>query len=601
MLCSNILKEKWHKYDTLYELRDHSVDYLALGMSQMFYGINPIYIYDHTGYLGFNLGDEAQNIQFSYFWLVEALKRQSPKAVFLDVGSLFYQKSYMHESWKLKEYAAMPFSMEKIKATIEGTDDTATRIGSLFPIGYFHGNWKHLAEEDFTALPQPTLGANVLFHIEGSDDPLTVNPYRVEHEGLEKYAESAVIPELNQRYFERIVKLCSEESIRLVPVKIPTNNWDNERHSIICDFLKKYHLKLYDLNQEEILIDWKTDTFDTGYHLNYWGACKTSDRLGEYMKELFQGHTEAVEPSDDPVLDELILRYHQEEMQQLLSRFLAGPEKRNQYFNWLSENMDRYIVFITISDHLSGSEEDLIRYFKLLGLSEFEEQHRKDSYVAVIRKGSVVFEKWSKDKIDYKGFLLENEEGPQIEVTSSGKPSHLISDQGNFATAVADGRNYALDIQGMDIVVFDAVSGGLVSSSVHFNDSDWIIQGPEEKTDYLERVLADHSCTYRYISQIDENDEQSIVLKYCESGTYYAVNQDGRCLTVNHAGTTAGTDADWNRQMGDADQLWLLIPNGEGSYYLRSLYNGLLLEADQEGNFLLGNDISDQTVMLERA
>ena len=62
MLCSNILKEKWHKYDTLYELRDHSVDYLALGMSQMFYGINPIYIYDHTGYLGFNLCNEAQHI-----------------------------------------------------------------------------------------------------------------------------------------------------------------------------------------------------------------------------------------------------------------------------------------------------------------------------------------------------------------------------------------------------------------------------------------------------------------------------------------------------------------------------------------------------------
>ena len=99
---SSILKEKWYKYDSLYELKENTIDYLTAGMSQDYYGVNPVYIYDHTGYVGYNLGDEAQSIRFSYFWLVEAMKRQQPKVFFLDVGNLFYDDSYMNEAWKRK-------------------------------------------------------------------------------------------------------------------------------------------------------------------------------------------------------------------------------------------------------------------------------------------------------------------------------------------------------------------------------------------------------------------------------------------------------------------------------------------------------------------
>ena len=151
---SHVFKEKTHKYDTFYSSEKNSMDYLCAGISHTYYGINPVYIYTHSGYKGYNLGDEAQNIRFSYFWLREALKTQSPKVFFLDVGGLFYSESSMTEEWKLKEYSDMRFSIEKIQAADEGTDERNTRIGALFPLLYFR---KHVFPEKIPPLLVPEL------------------------------------------------------------------------------------------------------------------------------------------------------------------------------------------------------------------------------------------------------------------------------------------------------------------------------------------------------------------------------------------------------------------------------------------------------------
>ena len=588
---SSILKEKWHKYDSLYELKENTIDYLTAGMSQDYYGVNPVYIYDHTGYVGYNLGDEAQSIRFSYFWLVEAMKRQHPKVFFLDVGNLFYDESYMNEAWKLKEYSAMPFSREKVTATLEGTEDPLTRMGSLFPLGYYHANWKKLVEADYKAIAPPYLGASIRYDTNGTETPVTVNGYREEHEGLQEYAASETISEENQEYFERIVYLCEEKGVSLVPIKVPTFNWDEERHDKIELLLNKYDLPFLDLCQEKGLINWTSDTIDTGYHLNYWGECKISDRLGEYLKQLFADSTADNQAPDDPALEEIATRYHQENVDQLLPGILTGAEKREQYFRWLAENKEKNIIILTVRDHLSGDENEICRYFRMLGLSDFTEQHRNDSYVAIIRKGRVTYEKWnSKDKIFFHGALLDGNSDPELEICSSGKASHLITDGIDLATVKRNGVNCAQNIQGLNVVLFGPRQGRLRSSCVLFNDSEYIVQGADEKIDYMSRILADRSGAYNLLLSDENESEQAVELHFFANGTYFVQNTQGLYLTVEHAGTDEGTKAVWKEKNKDADQLWMLFPEEDGKYLLRSLYNRLWLEESEDNSLFLGTD-----------
>ena len=608
-ISSSVLKEKWQKYDSLYRLKENSADYLLAGMSQELYGVNPVYIYEHTGYLGYNLGDEAQNIQFSYFWLVEALKRQSPKAFFLDVGNLFYNESSMTEFWKLKEYSAMPLSLEKINAAMKGTDNRDTRIGALFPLGRYHENWKTLGESDFNVMDRPYLGATIRYDTRGSASPLTINPYREKHEGLREGSLVESISKSNQDYFEKILDLCLKNEIRLIPIKVPTNNWDEERHAKTESFLKQYELPFFDMNREEGLINWETDTIDTGYHMNYWGGCKVSDRLGKYIETLFRDiqvkpdismDSAAAEKNNDPALNNLIHRYHHENTSQLLSKVITGAEKREQYFRWIAENKDDYVIILTIGDHLSGEAEEISRYFRLLGLSDYTKQHLNDSYIAIIRKGKVTYEKWSKDTaLILHEPLLEGSDDPQMEIRSSGKASHVITALKDLATVMIHGDNCTLDQQGLNIVLLDIKSGKLQSSSVLFNENEYIIQSENEKIDTMDRLLSDQSGTYNMMFTASDNIQQeqseqisvgeNVNLQFFETGTYFVQNSEEHYLTVEHAGTKAGTQISWKRKQGDADQLWMLFPDGDGNYQLRSLYNRLWLKADSNGILYLGD------------
>ena len=51
----------------------------------------------------------------------------------------------------------------------------------------------------------------------------------------------------------------------------------------MVEFLKDYDLEYYDLNELD-MIDWSKETRDGGEHLNYNGAKKVSNYLGEYIK-----------------------------------------------------------------------------------------------------------------------------------------------------------------------------------------------------------------------------------------------------------------------------------------------------------------------------
>ena len=87
----------------------------------------------------------------------------------------------------------------------------------------------------------------------------------------------------------RLVELCEENGTKLVLIKAPSLSpvWWDQWDAQIVEFAEKNDLLYVNMleYQEEIGIDWQTDTYDAGLHLNVYGAEKASRWFGKILVE----------------------------------------------------------------------------------------------------------------------------------------------------------------------------------------------------------------------------------------------------------------------------------------------------------------------------
>ena len=97
------------------------------------------------------------------------------------------------------------------------------------------------------------------------------------------------LPDSAMEYLERMRLLCEENGTELILIKAPTNSWrywwyDHWDEQIV-EYAEKNELAYYNFIPlcEEIGIDWSTDTYDAGLHLNVYGAEKLSEYFGQML------------------------------------------------------------------------------------------------------------------------------------------------------------------------------------------------------------------------------------------------------------------------------------------------------------------------------
>lgn len=88
-------------YRGFYQMNKNTVDVLFLGSSHTACGFSPQELYDAYSIRSYNLGSNIQSLWTSYYWLKEALQNQSPKAVVLDIYSLFLDERENEASHRL--------------------------------------------------------------------------------------------------------------------------------------------------------------------------------------------------------------------------------------------------------------------------------------------------------------------------------------------------------------------------------------------------------------------------------------------------------------------------------------------------------------------
>lgn len=246
---------------------EQTLDVLFIGDSVSYTSIIPTQIRDEYGITSYVCGTPMQDLYYSKEFLNKALEKQSPKIVFLGTATIFNDFTGQEKIWNSLEL--------------------------MMPVFRYHNRWKNFWEwpewkngfkKSYTYQDE-NKGYKRLTEIKG------VVPY--DYPGISTVIEW--IPYINRITLNEIKKICEEHGAQLILLSEPnaTGSWSSIRHNALVGLAEKMELTYIDLNymQEEVPIDWMTDTADEGDHLNENGAKKVSTYMGKYLKEtgLFEG------------------------------------------------------------------------------------------------------------------------------------------------------------------------------------------------------------------------------------------------------------------------------------------------------------------------
>lgn len=267
-------------------------DVIFIGDCEVYENFSPITLWEEYGITSIIRGSAQQLIWQSYYLMEETLKYEKPEVMVFNVLSMKYDTNEStgnqsrREAYNRMNLEGMRWSKSKwdaINASMtEEEREWESQWTYLFPILRYHDRWSQLTAEDF----------KYMFHRDQVSDngylmQTGVRPVTDEH--VEKPLMDYTFGENSYYYLDKMVQLCKKNDVELVLIKAPSlspvwwDEWDTQMES----YAQENGLRYYNLleHQEEIGIDWNTDTYDTGLHLNVYGAEKMSRYFGKILSE----------------------------------------------------------------------------------------------------------------------------------------------------------------------------------------------------------------------------------------------------------------------------------------------------------------------------
>ena len=256
-------------------------DVLFIGDCEVYSNFSPIKLWEEYGITSVIRGTPQQLIWQSYYMLEDTLRYETPKVVVFSVFSMKYNKP-QSEAYNRLTLDGMKWSSVKADAIKASMTKDESFISYVFPILRFHSRWDELSSEDFKYL----FGTEQLSHngyvMRVDTKPVDMLPKPVP---LADYSYGDVCWE----YLDKIRDCCKEHGIRLILIKSPScyphfyEEWDEQ----IEEYAEKNELTYVNFlkHQDETGIDYTTDTYDEGSHLNLSGAEKASVWFGKILSQ----------------------------------------------------------------------------------------------------------------------------------------------------------------------------------------------------------------------------------------------------------------------------------------------------------------------------
>ena len=263
------------------ETTDHDV--VFIGDCEVYECFTPPTLWQEYGITSYVRGSAQQLIWQSYYLLEETLKRETPKAVVFNVLSIKYGEP-QSEAYNRMTLDGMQWSSSKVGAIDASMTEEESFLSYVFPLLRFHSRWSDLTGEDWQYLFHRDMVSHNGYLMQTGISPKTSDR---EGRPLADYT----LPEIGFEYLEKMRALCEEKGVEFILIKAPTNNWKyywyDEWESQIVEWANEKDVPYYNFIplDGEIGLDWNTDTYDGGIHLNVYGAEKLTSYFGKILVE----------------------------------------------------------------------------------------------------------------------------------------------------------------------------------------------------------------------------------------------------------------------------------------------------------------------------
>lgn len=261
-----------------YAQDDNTVDVLFIGSSQAGVNIDIKELWRSYGYSSFSLWGGLQPFWNTYYFLLEALKTQTPEVVVLDVYAATFSFEYSDSARQITNTAGMSFSLNKINA-VRASTERKNFLNLLVGLPLYNNRLFELNSKDFDCFFK-----RIDFKNEKGNSLQNGTNGIVVLEDVSEITEVRPMHEKEKEYFLKIIDLCKSRDIPLVLIKtpIPTIKDEQPYYNGVDIIAKENGIEFCNLNFYEKEIGLKsTDFWTDDSHLNSTGSKKVTTFIAE--------------------------------------------------------------------------------------------------------------------------------------------------------------------------------------------------------------------------------------------------------------------------------------------------------------------------------
>lgn len=265
--------------EQLYSTEDNLIDVAFVGSSHVYNGVYPSILWSEHGISAFDIAISGQDKESAYYSLVELLKTQSPKIVFVDLYALTYE-GYNDEGNLYRNSLSLKPSINSYNLikSIAASEDVSSHV-SRFPI--IHTRYRELTSFDFETNPLNIYSRGEHY----SDVCLPLLDTMIFASSVEEVCD---LSDTNRAWLDRLIELSIAENFTLGFMVVPyTISYDAQ--AVIngaAQYLSENGIPCFDFNKNLDLLNIDISTDFTDYsHLNYLGAQKLTSWLGTWLSQ----------------------------------------------------------------------------------------------------------------------------------------------------------------------------------------------------------------------------------------------------------------------------------------------------------------------------